>query len=379
MSVSTIEWTDKTWNPVVGCTRVSPGCDNCYAVTMTRRLEAMGQEKYAGLVNAGKGHFNGTARLVPGDLALPLRWRKPARVFVNSMSDLFHEALSNEEIAAVFGVMAASPHLTFQVLTKRPERAADWFGWAGAYPVGTPDCLCQREAYKIVRDKLPLHTVKGTLKHYPWPLQNVWLGVSAEDQATADERIPLLLQCPASVRFVSYEPALGPVDFGPWLPHCWECSQLCGVRLGEGDTVEERCESCGEDFGEGCCTACDSASWEAACPDCGEYMVSDHPDTVCLDWIIVGGESGPGARPFDVEWARETVRQCRGAGVPVFVKQVGARPLLTYRKRRGESDRQALERTGSGVHGWPPVNRKGGDPAEWPEDIRIRQLPEVRS
>lgn len=306
---------------------------------MTKRLEAMGQEKYAGLVNAGKGHFNGVARLVPEDLALPLRWRKPARVFVNSMSDLFHEALTNEQIAAVFGVMAACPQHKFQVLTKRPERAVEWFEWASAYPVGTPDCLCQREAYKIVRDKLPLHTVKGTLKHYPWPLPNVWLGVSAEHQDTADARIPHLLQTPAAVRFVSYEPALGLVNFrggsyGPdWLEG-WDVEPVCCGRPGS--------ECCGE-------------------PEAQQIQ------TERLDWIIVGGESGPGARPFDVEWARSTIRQCREAGVACFVKQLGGNRMEDGYTDPGHTP--SLDRVRA---------RKGDDPSEWPGDLRVREYPETR-
>lgn len=257
--MSQIEWCDKTWNPTVGCTRVSPGCDNCYAVAMTRRLEAMGQEKYAGLVNPGKGHFNGVARLAPEALALPLSWRKPARVFVNSMSDLFHEALPDYEIAAVFGVMAVTPHLTYQVLTKRPERAVEWFRWAASYGAGTPDALVQRRAYEHLGDRFPVHPVKGTLRSYPWPPLNVWLGVSVEDRERK-ARIDNLREIPAALRFLSLEPLL-------------------------------------EDLGE--------------------------LDLTGIDWVIAGGESGPGARPPKAEWFRSVRDQCSAAGVPFLFKQWG--------------------------------------------------------
>ena len=312
--MSKIEWTGRTWNPVVGCTRVSPGCDNCYAVRMTKRLEAMGQEKYAGLVNPGKGHFNGVARLVPEDLALPLRWRKPARVFVNSMSDLFHEALSFEQIAAVFGVMAATPRHRYQVLTKRPGRAAEWYRWIDEWCRGSGMAsACMAHADEAMG-------TFGTERELPvvgpsWPLQNLEMGTSVEDQPTADLRIPKILRCPAAIHFASYEPALGEVRFAQGCDYNW----LDPLR-GPG-----------------------------------------------LDWIIVGGESGPGARPFDIAWARSTVRQCQDAGVPVFVKQLGAHPWRRLPAGVGVLDYEL-----------PLRDRKGGDPSEWPEDLRVREFPEAR-
>ena len=318
--MSAIEWTDVTWNPVRGCSRVSEGCRNCYAERMASRGLPGQRSPTTGEPFARDGHWTGKVELIPSKLNEPLSWRKPRRVFVNSMSDLFHEGLSNEDIERVFAVMTLAPHHTFQVLTKRPERMREWFS-SGVPGLETREENVQRAAEwrgKVVFDS------RGSDRHlYPpragdvsdrrrwpgWPLPNVWLGVSVENQKTADERIPLLLQTPAAKRFVSYEPALGPVDFGPWI-------QPCGCTV----MVEHR----------------------------------------RLDWVIVGGESGPGARAFDVAWARVTVRQCKAAGVACFVKQLGAKPRT--------SDRDSWE--------WLHLaSSKGGDPAEWPVDLRVREFP----
>lgn len=265
MGDTSIEWTSKTWNPVRGCTRVSEGCRNCYAERTAIRMSGPGQA-YEGLVRSTPNgpRWTGVARLAPEMLAQPLRWRKPQRVFVNSMSDLFHEGLGNEDIAAVFGVMAAAPQHTFQVLTKRPERmrawfawfhdVADTFGWRSVLHTITPPHL----------SRVGWH-VYGIVDQQAWPLPNVWLGVSVEDQATADERIPLLLETPAAVRFVSYEPALGPVRFGRFL------------------------------------------------------------DLGGLDWIIGGSESGPGHRLAEMDWFRSVRDECDRAAVAFFFKQFVAR------------------------------------------------------
>jgi len=266
---SKIEWTDATWNPVTGCTRASAGCDNCYAVTMTKRLEAMGQEKYSGLVNIGKNHFNGVVKCHEDELLKPLGWRKPRRVFVNSMSDLFHKEVPFAFIDKVFAVMALCPQHTFQVLTKRPERMAEY----------------------LVKDRRPdwAWQVKGDLcpkgwreRHIPavdGPLPNVWLGTSVEDQKAADERIPHLLRCPAAVRFLSCEPLIGPISLEEW----------------DGDIH----------------------------PD-AEYECMSAYKPGPLDWVIAGGESGPNARPMHPDWARSLRDQCQASGVPFFFKQWGA-------------------------------------------------------
>lgn len=280
MSATTsIQWTDKTWNPVRGCSVVSPGCRSCYAMKQAHRFSGPGQP-YEGLTKlSGRSgpQWTGQIRLVEDALLEPLRWRKPARVFVNSMSDLFHEGVPDRFLQDVFQVMSATPQHTYQVLTKRPERMRHWIA----------------------------RTFTGEV------CQNVWLGVSVEDQQRADERIPLLLQTPAAVRFVSAEPLLGPLDLAP--------------------------------FFDGVLT---------------DFSKRDYP----LHWVIVGGESGPGARPCDVDWVRSIVHQCRASGVPVFVKQLGAKPAGWWSNSLGP--RIGVLR-----------NRKGGDPAEWPADLRVREWP----
>lgn len=336
--MTSIEWTDATWNPVRGCARVSKGCEHCYAEGVARRFAGPGQP-YEGLVRLGKdgkprAQWNGELRFVPEKLAEPLSWRKPRRVFVNSMSDLFHEGLTNEQIAAVFGVMAAAPRHTFQVLTKRPERAAAFFAWAKRHGDGydlmrTIDSsellacaweACSGDAWgddvepPDLLDAIPGPEIFGRT----WPLPNVWLGVSVEDQRTADERIPVLLTLPAAVRWVSYEPALGPVRF---------------------DRVES-------DDGE---------AWVN--PLTGRWSGNDTP-WPRIDWIVVGGESGRGARPFDLAWARSTIAQCRAAETACFFKQAGSNPMLD-----GASVRL--------------LDRKGGDLAELPADLHVREWPDA--
>ena len=284
-----IQWTDATWNPLRGCSRVSKGCENCYAETVAHRFSGPG-EPYHGLIAIGKKgpRWNGNIMLVPDKLADPIRWSKPRMVFVNSMSDLFHHGVSNEYIAAVFGVMAAATKHTFQVLTKRPERAKDWFAWVSMQSP-SPAEYCAAEAKKLTGRK-ELDKIDNA-----WPLDNVWLGVSCEDQSTADKRIPVLLSTPSKIRWASYEPALGPTDFTPWVNN--------------------------------------------------------------LDWIVVGGESGNGSRPFDWVWAEDVVNCTSGSSTKVFVKQLGSKPVLT----------------GLGVT--KLKSKKGGDPSEWPQSIQVRDYP----
>lgn len=312
MSKSSIEWTDATWNPVSGCTRVSDGCNNCYAVTMTKRLEAMGQEKYAGLVNIGKGHFNGVVKYHEDALMIPLKARKPRRWFVNSMSDLFHKEVPFEFIDKVFAVMALCPQHTFQILTKRPERMAEYLNSTGrtariAKAILAIDPLVVGERHWQDLYAWQCHFAQwrdasglpGTAQlRGAWPIRNVWLGTSVEDQATADERIPHLLRCPAAVRFLSCEPLLGPVD-------------LCKT-----DAMGDRCACTGmldykpilDGYG---------------CSDCQNHGVTSPPH---IHWCIVGGESGPGARPFDPQDAHSIMKQCEAASVPFFFKQMGSKP-----------------------------------------------------
>jgi protein gp37 len=350
-TTSPIEWTDRTWNPLRGCTRVSAGCVNCYAEAVAYRFSGPGLA-YEGLATKVNGHpaWTGKIRYVTEDVALPLRWKRPSRIFVNSMSDLFHEGVTDQQLVELFAVMANSPTHTFQVLTKRPERMRDFItrlqwvvGLAVVDIYGYRTMLARLpyiddlEEYwpRIGNNPNPARVVEG-------PLPNVWLGVSVEDQATADARIPLLLDTPAAVRFVSYEPALGPVDF---------------------NAISKTHES---DLGFSALT------WT---PD-DEGTLGD----AVLDWVIVGGESGPGARPFDIAWARATVAQCRDAGTPVFLKQLGAVPMQAEAEwGAGDTVHILNHRNHKKVPAdFVPLlllDRKGGDMGEWPEDLRVREFP----
>lgn len=258
-----IEWTDATWNPVTGCTKVSPGCDHCYAETIAHR--------FAGT----KAYPDGfQVALRPERLDQPLRWQKPRRVFVNSMSDLFHDDVPDEYIGSVFEVMAKAERHTFQILTKRPGRMRSllkrWAAQGEAEDWAGPGTAVFRRA-----DKVWVGPVR-------WPLPNVWLGVSAEDQRWANVRIPVLLDTPAAVRFVSAEPLLGTIDF----------EHLTGISSLTPDWVG------GPGGGSG----------------------TPHP---LLDWVIVGGESGRGARPMHPRWVRSIRDQCLFAGVAFHFKQWG--------------------------------------------------------
>lgn len=247
---SRIEWTDATWNPFRGCTRIAEGCRNCYAERMMARglpglmpvgySTADGDRPFAEMTPAGP-RWTGRIDLIESQLEKPLRWRRGRRIFVNSMSDTFHERVPFDWILRLLGIVEACPQHTFMFLTKRGEGAR----------------LCLMEAYR---------RMKG-------PLSNVWLGVSASTQADLERELPQLLATPAAVRFLSLEPLLERVDI------------------------------------------------EAAMPSGGAY------DWSGLHWVIVGGESGPGARPMDPDWARSVRDQCRAAGVPFFFKQHGKKAL----------------------------------------------------
>lgn len=267
---SKIEWTDSTWNPIRGCTRVSEGCRNCYAERVAARFSGEGQP-YEGLARmTSQGPlWTGKIKLVEEHLNDPLRWKKPRLIFVNSMSDLFHEGVPDSFIDRVFAVMALSPQHTFQVLTKRPERMSRYL-WS---------------AERRVASLAGYSTNEGDW--YKWPLKNVWLGVSIEDQKTADERIPLLLQTPAAVRWLSAEPLLGPINFR-WEPYAHEAT---------GETYREYLERHGK--------------------------VNQYEALRQISWVVAGGESGPGARPMHPDWARSLRDQCAEARVPFFFKQFG--------------------------------------------------------
>lgn len=310
---SHISWTNETWNPVLGCTRVSSGCLHCFAIRDAHRMAHHPNPKMAaangGLTakhENGQLDWTGVVRLLPERLTLPLRWRDSRRIFVNSQSDLFHEALTDEQIAQVFAVMALAPQHTFQVLTKRPDRMCAWIG-SGLDATRTLARLRiehatipgkVRGADAAIRALLSPLTARFGKSWasstevaealVPWPLPNVWLGTSVEDQARADERILHLLRTPAAVRFISAEPLLGPVDLRAYL----SCCPSCGYP--RRDRMADRCGYCAP-----------LGSWG-------------------LSWCIIGGESGGGARPMEIEWARGLVSQCDAAGTVPFFKQAGS-------------------------------------------------------
>lgn len=225
---SPIEWTDATWNPVAGCSLASAGCTNCYAMRMAARLEAMSVKKYADLTRktGGRAKWTGKVRCDEAALGVPIRWRKPRKIFVNSMSDLFHDDVPTDFILKVWQVMQSTPQHDYQLLTKRPHRMRQ--------VLSTPD-------FEI--------------------LPNVWVGTSVEDQEVA-WRIDELRSTPAAIRFISFEPLIGPVN---------------SVNL--------------ED----------------------------------IAWAIVGGESGPGSRPMAEEWVFQIKRICRLYGTAFFFKQWGGK------------------------------------------------------
>lgn len=287
MADTAIEWADKVWNPTTGCDRVTPGCDNCYALTMAGRLKGMGSAKYQ---TDGDPRTSGPGfglAIHDDALSVPLLWRKPRRIFVNSMSDLFHPKVPSGFIAAVFAVMAGSPRHTYQVLTKRHGRMRSLLTSERfrELMVGA----ARKMYYEM---KLPL---PGDMS-WVWPLSNVWLGVSAEDQQRADLRIPALLDTPAAVHFLSCEPLLGPIDLDRFL--------TLAPRLDKG----------------WCSTA---NRFMDRVDDC--KCKSSHGNTYGhrIDWIIAGGESGRKARPVDQLWVRSLRDQAVTARVPFHFKQWG--------------------------------------------------------
>jgi protein gp37 len=350
-----IQWTDATWNPLRArhretgaegwaCVRVSDGCKHCYAATLN---ESRRWNRGTGLDYTVPALAQVEPYLDEATLTQPLRWRKPRRIFVCSMTDLFGEWVTDAEIDRVFGVMAATPQHTYQVLTKRPERMRE-------YVARAPKDDSERFAvidnssgahFRVDRWSAEFEKVRAlNPREHPeewdpreWPLPNVWLGTSVEDQERADGRIPLLLDTPAAIRFLSCEPLLGPVDLE-------RIPTLRGRELGALSGIEYSMET--------------------------TEVIREWPT---VDWVIVGGESGPGARPFDLAWARSLVRQCQDAGVPVFVKQLGSRPGEQVHAAGWCDESQKFSCTG--FHGPRLKHNHGGNPGEWPEDLRVREWP----
>lgn len=275
---SKIDWTDATLNFISGCTPESAACKNCYARGTTEWLRGLGQEKYK--EGFDKVVCHGGEKL----MTQAMRWKRGRKIFVNSMSDTFHKDVPFEFIAALFGVMAACPQHTFQILTKRPERMLEWFKWlddyrepGGGYPLHVDKCFDEAVAQGV--------PVRFKPRPFVWPLPNVWIGATVENQEMADRRIPFLLQAPAAKRFVSCEPLLGPIS----LNLATDCDCQCN---------EHQEAYCPGTVGK-CCFQAD------------------------LDQVIVGGESGPHARPMHPDWVRSLRDQCQQAKVSFFFKQWG--------------------------------------------------------
>lgn len=288
---SLIEWTDATWNPVSGCTPVSEGCRNCYAKRMARRFPHLHNASIPSTM-AREENFREVI-FHPGRLDQPLRWKKPRRIFVCSMGDLFHEDVTDEQIQAVFGVMSSAGQHTYMVLTKRPQRMKEWME-----KTSLAECQAEMVARDIEmrspkgrRDRIGDSTING-----PWPLPTVMLGVTAENQEMADQRIPILLQTPAAKRFVSVEPMLGAVDLGAakGLPVWWEEKGIPYRDGWSGRTIGHAPES----------------KWH-------RHNGNMQP---WLDWVITGPETGPHRRPSPPGAFRSLKDQCVAAGVPFFLK-----------------------------------------------------------
>jgi protein gp37 len=311
------------------CTRISPGCTNCYASTINKRF---GNGLEYTVPNLEKVECFISEKI----LAEPLQRKKPATIFVGDMFDLFHEAIPTAEISYVFATMHDATQHTFQVLTKRTARMRDFIAaWGGAEP-------------------------------------NIWLGTSVESQKYADERIPLLLQTPAAVRFLSVEPMLEAVEIH--LPDA-ECNHpsMDGIDQNRGqDKIWE-------------CNLCDGYVQHENDPNQPGFQCEKSG----IDWVICGGESGPGARPFNLAWAESLQEQCKSAGVAFFMKQVGSVPVME--KNRWRHNHSPLAAPAAKDEFWLTIKNadkvpadvvplkmkdsKGGDPSEWPEALRVRQFP----
>lgn len=278
--MTAIEWTEKTWNPITGCSIVSSGCTNCYAMKMAHRLSKIAATpQYHNTVEKTRGGPVWTGKIgIASDQVFtqPLRQKRPTMYFVNSMSDLFHESVPLEIIDRIFAVMALCPQHTFQILTKRADRMREYF-------------TMDNNRGRWLEIDQQAQTLSNTQKNRPLPtyshkcLPNVWLGVSVENQQCADERIPHLLATPAAVRLISAEPLLGPLELYSYLNKIQYGIDLC-KEAGGGST---------------------SGTLPA------------------LDWVICGGESGPKSRPMHPDWARSLRNQCMHSGVPFFFKQWG--------------------------------------------------------
>lgn len=303
-----IEWATDTWNPITGCTKISEACQNCYAERMSKRL--------AGRCGYPEGEpFRVT--LHPDKLDQPMRWKKPRMIFVCSMGDLFHEDVPDRFLDQIFAVMAKAEQHIFLLLTKRPKRAKEYILKA------MYDENCNYQGWYEAINDLEIPDVT--------PMENIWLGVTTENQARADERIPVLLQIPAAKRFVSVEPMLGPVD-------------LTRIDIGGNVWINSLTGDC-----------------KSYHPYGGMWKTSESKNK--LDWVICGGETGSGARPMHPDWVRSLRDQCQAAGVPFFFKSWGEwmpsyQTGATFELSRLKTDEVVMSGPGHGV-----VMKKAGKKA----------------
>lgn len=382
---SKIEWCDDTWNFLYGCSRISAGCEHCYAERETHRFAGPGQ-KFEGLTVLGSGgpRFTGKVLFDEKRITIPLKKKKPTRYFVNSMSDLFHRDVPFDVIDKAFAVMALTPQHTYQILTKRPERMREYLLWEG----GEKNYITLKRQHLIADaiDKLPVKrpvsVEEGDFYRAVWhgiqtvtplSLPNVWLGVSVEDQKTADERIPILLDTPAAVRWISAEPLLGAIDLSKWIPQIapihaskapetwdefpwpdWVPKRVIELiqdfwgppnRREPKDYLQDCLHQGGPPFGMRVCQQDEGkpdvkGRWIHCWNNIGRIITDegvaefasiprkhlfDNTDYRMnrLHWVVVGGESGHGARPMHPDWARALRDQCVAANVPFFFKQWG--------------------------------------------------------
>jgi len=361
-----ISWTDSTFNPWIGCAKVSPGCTNCYAEVLNKRF---GKDVWG----VGKPR----QRTTPANWRNPLAWNKAAAasgkrhlVFCASMADWLDPEVPVEWLADLLVLIAATPALTWQLLTKRPELWRQRVTAAGAVMTGP----------------WVDHWLAGTAP------ANVWIGTTVEDQRRADERIPALLTIPARVRFLSMEPLLEQVDLGLWLGDydCHACNRrfwgddgnsiglkAVGFRCDEDCTNTDGTCECSVEVCPHCQTDNGDGNSNATVGPRSESDEEYHPTGI--HWVIVGGESGHHARWFNVDWARSIVQQCKTYGVAVFVKQLGAMPFLeppvSWLVEEGSDykNRYLIDEEG---RAWPRLDDKGGaNPAEWPADLRVQEFP----
>jgi protein gp37 len=292
-----IEWTDATWNIITGCSVVSAGCKNCYAMKLAGTRLKHHQSRAGLTIDTKNGPvWNGEVRFNEQWIDQPLRWSKPRMIFVCAHGDLFHESVPDDWIDKVFAVMALAKQHVFQVLTKRPERMRQYMRWENSSSSRQGRIQHVLDVWHA-RGEMGLNNTqwpKGRPKLWEsWPLPNVWIGVSVENQEAADKRIPILLDTPAAVRWISAEPLLGPVDLTP-----------------KADMIYQRLS---EWYGP---NGFDPTGSQPRKDRRNGYFPR-------LDWVVVGGESGDGSRPMHPDWALSLRDQCAAAGVPFLFKQWG--------------------------------------------------------